>query len=441
MVIARPSRWTLLAAMLSLCLVLPAYGSDKKNPVPDVPLEQWLHGPDRADFPVAIKVLRPRLTYQQRYLVEVRAVIDGPVANKRHLFAWLMVADPFGKWDDLSMRNDDIVGMTLDPTMEVQFISAFYATPATYTAAFAVYDAVSKHLYVRHFAVAVEPLKNDPMPAFGAGAPRVEFIEQIPSLAQSFDSLGSAPLQKVDAYWPLADGIMPLGVATARPLQFDVVIDFSDIGDRVKFAGPLPFRKRSQMLYIETATAMADALTGLHPEKGCLRLSAFDADSMEVDMWRQAPDQLDWNAIRKQRLKRYTQVSVAGLQGRKDRPAFIRNLLQRLATPEAGCGSENPSALHVVILVSQGFQFDDGSHKQALDPRELGEYKLFYFRVEPSHQVESGFGRRSLAVMEPMFDQLTGILKPIHPRLTNIPSPEKFREALGKTLAEIAATK
>jgi len=27
------------------------------------------------------------------------------------------------------------------------------------------------------------------------------------------------------------------------------------------------------------------------------------------------------------------------------------------------------------------------------------------------------------------------------PRLTNIPSPEKFREALGKTLAEIAATK
>src|SRR6266567_3260716 len=149
------------APIVVLCLYvlvatnLGAEEKPKSQPAPDVPMQQWLAGPDHQDIPAEFKVLNPRFTFQQRYLVECRASISGEIARGRELYIWLQVADHAGTWQPGSthIRND--ASPSLTKRNEVEFVGAFYATPGQYTVAIVIYDAKSHAYDVRHMPVTV----------------------------------------------------------------------------------------------------------------------------------------------------------------------------------------------------------------------------------------------------------------------------------------------
>src|SRR5690348_13258112 len=91
--------------LLSFVVLVPLLAAqepkDKDEPRPKFPMEQWLNGPDRQDFKWRVELKSPRLTFQQRNLVQVRAYLDVPPAQDNHqddLFFFLKVADEKGKW-------------------------------------------------------------------------------------------------------------------------------------------------------------------------------------------------------------------------------------------------------------------------------------------------------------------------------------------------------
>jgi hypothetical protein len=72
-----PARFRYPFAVAVLCAATLCAG--QSGPVP---VEQWLRGPDRRDFPWKVRLLKPRLTFQQRYLVQVRANLPVEVLQQ-----------------------------------------------------------------------------------------------------------------------------------------------------------------------------------------------------------------------------------------------------------------------------------------------------------------------------------------------------------------------
>lgn len=52
----------------------PVFG--QSDPPPDIPIDQWLQGPDRHDFRWKVRLSKPRLTYRQRQQVQIAVAFD-----------------------------------------------------------------------------------------------------------------------------------------------------------------------------------------------------------------------------------------------------------------------------------------------------------------------------------------------------------------------------
>src|SRR5207237_4670221 len=67
-----------------------------------LPIEQWLAAGPHQEFKAKSKILRPRLTFQQRYLIRLVTTIDMPAMQKksisRDLHHVIKVADESGRW-------------------------------------------------------------------------------------------------------------------------------------------------------------------------------------------------------------------------------------------------------------------------------------------------------------------------------------------------------
>jgi hypothetical protein len=70
-----------LALLASTCLPVPASAQTSETR-PALPIDEWLRGPDREDFRWKVRVSRPRLTFQQRHLVQIRATVDADLVQR-----------------------------------------------------------------------------------------------------------------------------------------------------------------------------------------------------------------------------------------------------------------------------------------------------------------------------------------------------------------------
>src|SRR5258708_15782507 len=181
--------WATIAFVLLAAAHLhgPAFAQTSEALRP-LPIDDWLGGPERQDFPWKIHLFAPRLTFQQRYLVQVRANIDTRVlqnaAPGADLHLLVKVSDDRGHWLSGENYNHFSVPPDLNDETEIEFDSGLYLRPGSYSIAVIAYDSVSGSGNLWRRPLRLQPLKDDPLPQMDRALPRVEFLPAFPT--QSF---------------------------------------------------------------------------------------------------------------------------------------------------------------------------------------------------------------------------------------------------------------
>ncbi len=411
----------------ALLLLASAFAQPAKPT--DATIRQWFSSSDRRDFAARVRFLKPLLTYQQRYLVEVRVAIDGNVARGRNLDAFLAVADSSNHllWE--SLLKKDVETANMKRNAELQLVAGFYAPPGQYRAALVLYDKSSRQLFVHHEAVNVVRIKNDPLPDYGGRGARIEFTLP-PDQGSHLRSIDQDTTLIAESYWPLASDREDLPVESPRPIMLDLVVDFTGSGD--ENSAP-----ENANLNLNRLTAMASALMDLQAPQLCVRISGFDLPQMETIYLRKDPKDLNWDDVRKARAAAGSRVSVAALKSRKDQPVFFRDFFLKLSQP-AHC--EAHDAMHVIAVVTSGEGFPSGAHRASV-PREAFENaRIFYFRTVGALQLRRDY-RGNPYILGTNQDDLPSALNELGAHRFTIESPTDFRRALAHMLENLQREK
>src|ERR1051325_5014567 len=313
----------LLLALLPALAEQEKKGSDETRP--DIPIEQGLKGPDRTDFKWKAELLPARLTFQQRNLVQVRALLDVEAlhGDDHHDFYFLLkIADEKGSWLPDETFNHYPLPPGIDKKNEIQYSSGFYTKPGKYTAALLLYDVATAKGNVWHRSFEVKAQKNDPLPELDRHIPTIEFITEVPTDAlPSHDKVntvtpargrygygfGYPPIVSLgntrdtsDLEWPPGHGFEVLPVRAPRPLRVDVILNLAPHID--------PFQQRRNAAGEFRAVTgrmlqIGALLSHLQVDRGCVRVSAVDMSKLTTVFKPQDGLNADWDKLTEQARK------------------------------------------------------------------------------------------------------------------------------------------
>ncbi len=427
-----------------LWLALTVAAQEKKDakpdePHPNLPVAQWLRGSDRTDFKWRVELLPPRMTFQQRYLVQVRAYVDvQPLVgdDKRDFYFLLKVADEMGNWLPNDTYNHYPLPPGLDKKSEIQYATGLYAKPGKYTAALVLFDAVQGQGNVWRKQFEVKAPKKDPLPTMDRDIPAIEFLTEVPSDAlPTHERVAvmrrgrlavpaiSGSSEASDEEWPPGHGSEFLPVRPPRPLRVDIVLNFAPWID------PYLQRRTTASAYRADSGRMLQigaVLSHLNVERGCVRVGAVDLSKLTVVFNRLDGHDADWDKITEQVRKiDHNTVSAAVLGNRKSTAGFLRDYMTDLMTDASGCGPGSEKTDHVIVLVSHDFQFPAGTRGDRLWPDvQCSSCRYYHLRI-------NGGGPGSS-------DDLEKFFKAANPRRFDVNSPEQFRKALAEMIDEFS---
>src|SRR5690348_777831 len=175
------------------------------------------------------------MTYQQRFLVQVRAFVDAApiVGGKRDLYFLLKIADDKGNWLPNDTYNHYPLPPGLDKDNEIQYSSGLYAKPGNYTAALILYDAISRQGNIWRKQFEVKAPKNDPLPQLDRNVPAVEFIDEVPNdaipsrIGAGFNRGRRFQYPTTEVEWPPGHGTEFLPVHNPGPARVDVILNLA----------------------------------------------------------------------------------------------------------------------------------------------------------------------------------------------------------------------
>jgi hypothetical protein len=425
-----------LALLATTCLAVPASAQTSETR-PPLPIDEWLRGPDRQDFRWKVRVSRPRLTFQQRHLVHIRATVDADLVHRDvtppDLHFFVKVSDDQGHWLPGENYNHFALSSTLDTEIAIQFDSGLYLRSGSYTVAVIAYDSVHHNRNIWQRPLVVRPPKDDPLPHLDRDLPPIEFLADVPADSRKLDSVSppfrARPVPYVgptdDQSWPLGHGREWLPISTDRPVQVDLILDFSG------WADPEERRKPSAQAYRQAVGRLlqiGSVLSHLAPQRGCVRVTSLDMLRLRTILDRVAVADLDWDALQRSMtgLDQFT-IDVNALEKRKDTANFFRRSLTQVASDSAGCDLGSQGALHVVLVAAAGrLQFPAGTRAERLQ-LESGCECLFYY-LRPG-ELNPGYN----------FDDVEKMLKSLEVRRLTVSEPSKFRRALADIIDDVAA--
>ena len=247
----------------------------------------------------------------------------------------------------------------------------------------------------------MEPIKNDPLPLLARDLPRIEFLPE-----------------PADDALPFGEGQAYLPLKTAKPLVIDLVADFGSYSERLA--------PRQQSLDASRIVAVASLLSQIQPDHGCIRVTGLDILRRHEMLWRVNAEGLDWEAKREELLGRSLHtVDINELAARLESAAYLRKQLERLWAEPATCEGQPQPAEHVVIFLSHGIFFPQGTKIEPAQVDRSCDCAFYYVRLEPDFVY--------------LFDRIPKILKPIAPRIITSSSPKEFRKDLADLLRALGA--
>ncbi len=371
-------------------------------------VEPWLRAPDQRQIPWHIKVMPPRLGFEMRQLVVVRATVPAKelqqASEQRQLVMVLRVADQAGRWLEPGQATHYELKQAIAKNSELEFSATLFLRPGQYTIAAVLYDDVLHQHNVAHLKVTMPPLKDDPLPGLDAKLPVAEFVDFEPWLTE-YDSKPQL--------------VLPVG--SSHPLLVDVMINFSP---SAQYTGRTWAYKNNLAVMLRTALVLSQ----LRAQNGCVRFTGLDVLGMKVLFDRIETDNIFWDRlVERARSVSSAVVDVSTLSAQKETASFFRDQLRRMiATSSDGCTSllpdEHPD--HVFIVAGSDMMFPRGNHVEGVDssPQQCG-CRVFFLH------------RQILIGQE--FDELHRILKPLEPRSLSLDSPQDFRKSLAKIAADL----
>ena len=388
------------------------------KPEPHIPeeVDKWARGAEQQDIPWKISVQKPILTFQQRQVVKVTADIDSTVLQKnevhRDLLFVIKVADETGKWFPGENFVEQELTARLDKGTKVEMESEVLLRPGNYRIATIMYDSVLHQHNVGFSNVEVSDLKNDALPHLLDPVDRVEFI-------RGSDLPGANAFSSQRANLPLAN---------RRPIEFDLLVDLSSREPQPAFVRPVDIfrqphsrsKRPDDKSYVDRLIQSASVLSDLAPSTGCVRISAFDAIKKRVELEPTLRESMDWPALREKVLGPDLEtISINALAGRKDVPRFILQQFAKLVTQPACKPAGTAKPLHVIVLLSHGLSFPDGSQK--IKAEDCG-CTFFYLRQQDVFVVG---------------DDLKSMMSPLTPRILGFDDPNQFRRKLADLLHDL----
>lgn len=398
-----------LAGLLAL-IAIPCAVAAEGEPPPDVPVAQWLQGPERRDFEWKVQLFGPWLSFQQRYVVGIRASMPvrkllGAGVSLADLHFVVRVRDNSGQWLPGQHYSLFVPPPDIAKARGMQFFTHFYARPGNYSVAVLAYDSRNRRGNVWKSDFQVPVLKPDPLPEAGRNLPAVEFRPE----------MGSEP-------WAPEHARLYLPVANVRPVQLDVVVNLSLSG-----AMNTRYAEAPDWLYRTNAAVLLQigrVLSQLDLKKGCVRFSAVDIVRQRVFADRTPGPDVDWGQLlRSVDLLQRNKIDVHVLGRQKLTPALFAKFLEQVSSGPSACGQAGEAPAHALLVVSDAFLFPGKIEMTAVRPEVIPGTQCYYLQV---NSISGG-----------NWDQIGRVLRPLHPTRWEFSNATRFREVVAHLIAEI----
>ena len=329
-----------LNSFLALALFSAAFAHAQIALPSEIPVDEWLRGPDRHDFPWKVKIRDPWLTFQQRHTVQVHADFrlrdlkkHGISADDLHLL--LKVADSDGKW----LPGEAYSPLEIKPEYgnEVDTVATFYARPGKFKVALIAYDARNHRGNLWRGELTVPALKGDPLPNADLSLPVIQFLPQA-TVARSTRRFGSQrTLFDASAF---GKGRLTLPVDNERPVQVDIVANLA-----LSDAANTPYREAPDWMYkinADTLLQISNVLSQVDLKNGCVRFSAIDILRQKTFIERQNAATIDWDKII-QLVEDFERVKIEArvLASQKQTADAFAKLVEKLLD-DPGCEISGP---------------------------------------------------------------------------------------------------
>jgi hypothetical protein len=425
------SRRAIFLCAMFFLLAAPLFAQDRPAD-PEfarVPFERWLAERPKVQIPWKVSVKSRGLSAYQRLLASFEVRIDGKEVAKRQgesqLIALVQVSDSQGR------TYQDHVGFDLkkaDPEIqESNLVFSFDALvlPGEYRVVLAVYDTATKERSVTQLLLYVDALKDDPLAAAWRDLPPVEFL---------------ADTEPPDAWFrPELTGRLHLPLETKRPVHLDLFLNVTppETPD-APASRRAPGRAKISNPNLAALLPALKALSQLELANGSMSVVALDLARRRVSFEQQNVKDLDWPRLREALAETNANViDVGALQGRKQNAAFFRTeMVRRISAGSLPTAGQTVDPLRVLIVLGNPTDFDEGSDLHPIKLDEECRCHVFYI----SYQLPTSIVRRPRGRLVPIvqLDAIPGLLKPLHPRVFKVASPQAFRKALARILSEIS---
>ena len=421
------SQSLLIRTVFLILIGVLALSSTNKSSGQDVPaltshVEQRLRGQDRNGFPWKVRLLAPLLTFQQRHIAEVRAIVRTEDLEKsereRAILFTLAVGDEQGHWIKQANATTLEIPANFPGQQDIIFSEGIYVRPGNYVITVMADDSAFGKVNVWRSPLRVPPLKDDPLPEIEMHIPRVEFAPDIPKNAPEI-------LQVIGGIWPMAQVTAPLPVENKRPVLIDLVLNIAgSFSVTIRTGrGSVP-EVQTRLSLVNAVLEAGNVLSQLTLKSGCVRTSVVNIRGMQVIVDRQDPSMLDWGQLQEPIWKAGSHtIDVGSLQNRNQQSAFLHDLLERIMSDYGPCSTRFDNSEHILALVSQDLTFPAGTILRKLDPGKNKDCRFYFFQLDPG--------------MPALGDTVYGMLKPLQPHRLRFDSPQTLRQAVARFLAYV----
>lgn len=391
------------------------------SPLPEIPVQEWLQGPARKDFPWDVRVLPPILTFQQRHLVRIVATFRAGNLRKAGvspvgLYFVMKLAGEDGRWLPGDSHRSLQLRYEPAPGDFVRSLFGAYVQPGRYRIALMAYDPRTHKGNLWRGGVRVPPVNGDPLPGLERKVPPAEFLRPSPPIPGARGWLLSYDP------WDFGQGTLALPARNAYPLAVDVVANLSlSDATRSRHAEAPDWVYQLNAVIV---TAISHVISETSLESGCIRLSAMDIARHELLADREAARSFDWSRIRLalDTMDR-SKIDARTLAGEKKTPAFLADYLAQLAADPSPCGASGGlPPKRVLIVVTDAFIFPTGTEMVQAHPTSAWA-RCFHLELVP--------------VVGPHWDQIGTVLKPLNPVRLEVSTPVGFRKALAHLIHDM----
>lgn len=397
-----------ITCVLSFSLHAPAQELNLRN----IPIA-WFEETDHHAPHWRVHFDHPTLTYSQRLLIGVQAIVPANAKERRpdwHIF--LRIADESGRW----FQNYDYFHLVLRrmPPKAEPVVWHGYACvqPGTYRLSLVAYNATNERHFVWRKMMRVD--RPSVLPDIDRDLPRVKFVD-------------------LSQIWPPIPAHLP--VHTQAPVQIDLVVNLTS--NRQLSLTPNDLDSFRQP-YVKGALLGATALLSqLAPSEGCVRVSAIDILRLKVLLDRSSADPAS-NLDRIQQaipsVLDNAVVDVHTLEGRTKAREFFRQFLEKVISDNASCSPRGPRAERAIIVVSDSLIFPEGDTDRELV--SAPEYRnALFFHVRFSYTLFTSISHADIT-----FDEVGRMLGALQPHQFNVAEPNDLRRAVAEIVKDIAAS-